>query len=320
MGGNPTSQLRYLPYGAPRTGYPTGSVPTDYRFTGQRSEEAALGSLYDYGARFHSPVLGRFLSSDTIVPSPGNPQSLNRYAYALNNPLKYIDPSGHDPIQWIGQFISGALFQWGITNRDAVIPLTPQQRQDVEAFATNMPTDPEAFQAGRMAGALAATAQGVAEIVGGVGVAGGGTLSFATVVGPMTGASEAAVVVGAVVVVHGAVVTGKGIANAAEQGMTLYAKTKSSTQGHHPWPKYLGGPEKQPLLGLPTKLHEKYHAGLDKIFSRYKGSSDWNQLSAAQQKDIVESLLTYSQDFDADYATHTLGAVKDVLKANGVLP
>ena len=89
-GGNPTSQLRYLPYGAPRS----GSSPTDRQFTGQR-EEATLGSLYDYGARFYSPVLGRFLSADTIVPSPGNPQSLNRYAYSLNNPVKYTDPTGH---------------------------------------------------------------------------------------------------------------------------------------------------------------------------------------------------------------------------------
>jgi RHS repeat-associated protein len=93
--GAPTSQLRYLPYGAPRPGYPTGNVPTAYRFTGQRSEEATLGSLYDYGARMYSPVLGRFLSADTIVPSPGKPQSLNRYAYTLNNPLKFVDPTGH---------------------------------------------------------------------------------------------------------------------------------------------------------------------------------------------------------------------------------
>jgi len=39
--------------------------------------------------------LGRFVSADTIVPEPGNPQSLNRYAYALNNPVKYTDPSGY---------------------------------------------------------------------------------------------------------------------------------------------------------------------------------------------------------------------------------
>jgi hypothetical protein len=43
----------------------------------------------------YSPALGRFLSPDTIVPAPGDPQSLNRYAYTLNNPLKYTDPTGH---------------------------------------------------------------------------------------------------------------------------------------------------------------------------------------------------------------------------------
>ncbi len=64
-------------------------------FTGQRSEEAGLGSLYDYNARFYSPALGRFLSPDTLVPSPGNPGALNRYAYVGGNPIRYADPSGH---------------------------------------------------------------------------------------------------------------------------------------------------------------------------------------------------------------------------------
>ncbi|HXF85137.1 MAG TPA: RHS repeat-associated core domain-containing protein, partial [Anaerolineales bacterium] len=62
-------------------------------FTGQRAI-TALG-IYHYQARFYSPSLGRFLSADTIVPSYANPQSLNRYAYANNNPLYYTDPSGH---------------------------------------------------------------------------------------------------------------------------------------------------------------------------------------------------------------------------------
>ena len=42
-----------------------------------------------------TPLLGRFVQADTIVPEPGNPQSLNRYSYVENNPVRYTDPSGH---------------------------------------------------------------------------------------------------------------------------------------------------------------------------------------------------------------------------------
>jgi len=49
------------------------------------------------GAREYDPSLGRWLSADTIVPNPANPQSLNRFSYVYNNPLKYVDPSGHSP-------------------------------------------------------------------------------------------------------------------------------------------------------------------------------------------------------------------------------
>ena len=35
------------------------------------------------------------MSPDTYVPDPLDPQALNRYAYALNNPLRYNDPTGH---------------------------------------------------------------------------------------------------------------------------------------------------------------------------------------------------------------------------------
>jgi len=42
-----------------------------------------------------TPAPGRFVQADAIVPSPVNPQALNRYAYALSNPAKHTDPSGH---------------------------------------------------------------------------------------------------------------------------------------------------------------------------------------------------------------------------------
>jgi RHS repeat-associated protein len=54
-----------------------------------------ITGLYYYGARYYDPTIGRFVSADTVVPSASNPQTLNRYSYCLNNPLRYIDPSGN---------------------------------------------------------------------------------------------------------------------------------------------------------------------------------------------------------------------------------
>jgi len=57
--------------------------------------EGYVGALYDYVARAYDPVLGRFISPDTIVPRAGSSQALNRYSYVRNAPLQYNDPSGH---------------------------------------------------------------------------------------------------------------------------------------------------------------------------------------------------------------------------------
>jgi hypothetical protein len=46
----------------------------------------------------YDPVLGRFLSPDPFVQAPDFSQSFNRYTYCLNNPLKYTDPTGENPL------------------------------------------------------------------------------------------------------------------------------------------------------------------------------------------------------------------------------
>jgi RHS repeat-associated protein len=79
---------------------------TDIGYTGHK-ELCELG-LVDMNARLYDPVLGRFISSDTMVPNPDDMQSFNRYSYALNSPLVYTDPSGHgffgDLFRGIGNF------------------------------------------------------------------------------------------------------------------------------------------------------------------------------------------------------------------------
>ena len=65
--------------------------------------------LYNFGlinmnGRVYDPFLSTFLSPDNYIQCPDNSQNFNRYAYCLNNPLKYTDPSG----EWI-QYVVGAL-------------------------------------------------------------------------------------------------------------------------------------------------------------------------------------------------------------------
>ncbi len=88
-----TESTQYMPFGSPRPG--SGEITdTSYLFTDQEFDTE--NGLYNYNARLYDPVIGRFISADTIVPQPFNPQSLNRYTYCLNNPLIYVDPSGHE--------------------------------------------------------------------------------------------------------------------------------------------------------------------------------------------------------------------------------
>ncbi len=91
--------IKYYPYGECRNS--TGNLATDILFTGQRLD---CTGLYYYGARYYDSTIGRFISADPIVPDPMNPQSLNRYTYCLNNPLKYIDPMGYSSEYWLESY------------------------------------------------------------------------------------------------------------------------------------------------------------------------------------------------------------------------
>ncbi|MFA4837255.1 MAG: RHS repeat-associated core domain-containing protein [Dehalococcoidia bacterium] len=93
--------VKYFPFGGLRTS--NSELGTDKLFTGQRLDDTGL---YFYNARYYDATIGRFISPDSIVPNTANPQSLNRYSYCLNNPLRYTDPSGHD---WMDIAVAGWL-------------------------------------------------------------------------------------------------------------------------------------------------------------------------------------------------------------------
>ncbi|MGH8590271.1 MAG: RHS repeat-associated core domain-containing protein, partial [Gammaproteobacteria bacterium] len=77
-------------------------APNEPGYTG-KFEEPGLG-IQNFGARWYDPRIGRFLAIDPAGFDPQNPQSFNRYAYANNNPYKYVDPNGESPLD-VGFFI-----------------------------------------------------------------------------------------------------------------------------------------------------------------------------------------------------------------------
>jgi len=86
----------YYPFGGERV--ITSATGQRYKFTGkERDTESGLDM---FGARYYASSLGRFMQTDPKAKSAHmlNPQSWNRYAYTLNNPLKYVDPDGMDVV------------------------------------------------------------------------------------------------------------------------------------------------------------------------------------------------------------------------------
>lgn len=71
----------------------TEGMSNPYQYSGEMYEEQT--GFYDLRARYYDPKVGRFVSEDTYKGQVDNPLSLNRYTYVHNNPLRFVDPSGH---------------------------------------------------------------------------------------------------------------------------------------------------------------------------------------------------------------------------------
>lgn len=109
--GNKLELIDYQPYGKIRTNdYSTPQSTEKKKFTGYRLDDET--GLYYANARYYDPAIGRFLSEDPVHIAFGDrvrteeitrgsmeklltdPQLLNSYSYAKNNPIVYKDPEG----------------------------------------------------------------------------------------------------------------------------------------------------------------------------------------------------------------------------------
>lgn len=98
-GGNVAKRRDYLPFGEERVADGVGDER--HGFTGKELDDES--GLYYYGARYYDPMIGRFTSVDPLVMGEAgkpiqsilsDPQAMNGYCYGLNNPLRFIDPTG----------------------------------------------------------------------------------------------------------------------------------------------------------------------------------------------------------------------------------
>jgi RHS repeat-associated protein len=99
--GTTLEEYSFDPWGRRRnpTNWTYTGVPTSFIFSRGYTGHEMLDAfgLVNMNGRMYDPVLGRMLSPDNYVSSPGSTQAFNRYSYALNNPLVYTDPSGDMP-------------------------------------------------------------------------------------------------------------------------------------------------------------------------------------------------------------------------------
>ena len=73
----------------------TAATSETHHFTGHERDYNAGGTTLDYmHARYYVPMTGRFLSVDPVLGNADEPQSWNRYAYAGNDPVNHVDPTG----------------------------------------------------------------------------------------------------------------------------------------------------------------------------------------------------------------------------------
>lgn len=97
--GQLSQTMAYEPFGKRRNASgltdPNGTLasPTDRGFTGHEHLDEV--GLINMNGRVYDPGLARFLSADPFIKNPGDLQGFNRYSYVDNNPLIYIDPTGH---------------------------------------------------------------------------------------------------------------------------------------------------------------------------------------------------------------------------------
>ena len=209
--------------------YPFGKIHFDNQANGYSEKRKYIGQEYDaetnlsyLNARYYNGTIGRFVTQDPVFWGGQNlsdPQSLNAYSYANNNPITLSDPSGLmtlteiqtkiDSIKSqvatitkaVGVYTAGAANAWGSNNLGGV---------------GRVDSSSKAFTYGQIAGDTISMAQGAAGVAFGALTAAGGSI----------GGGSLALVTGGTASVPAAAVVATGVAISAYGGSVIMSAGK----------------------------------------------------------------------------------------------
>jgi RHS repeat-associated protein len=99
--GHVVRRLDYKPFGEQIDVAEHIPGPPDEIDRSYQSREHDPSQLYYFGARHYDPIIGRFLTADSVISNPKDGAQHHRYAFSLNNPIRYVDPTGHDVLDVI---------------------------------------------------------------------------------------------------------------------------------------------------------------------------------------------------------------------------
>ena len=108
-------------------GNPTLTVettPNAIRYAGEFLDNET--GLYYLRARYYDPYTGRFITEDSYWGEDENPLSLNRYTYCENDPIQYVDPTGHlsaNELDWLFGKGASQLFDENGNYKDGTVPM-----------------------------------------------------------------------------------------------------------------------------------------------------------------------------------------------------
>jgi len=124
--GNITDKYAYEPFG--KLANSDGATNNPFKYVGRYGVMDEGNGLNFIRARYYAPELGRFITKDPLSGNDKDGQSLNRYVYALNNPVIFIDADGEAAITitaallFVGKFVLNVAATWA-TDKYILTPI-----------------------------------------------------------------------------------------------------------------------------------------------------------------------------------------------------